>query len=102
MNVKGILHKRHDNLEKLPHSCATRDDFQKRPIIIVKGQTGFYSAQHLKTDEDIARYNEERGVEPHHVEAMRMGSLYGWHTQGADADYWKTQIATGAASGDSS
>jgi hypothetical protein len=72
----------------LPATCATRLLTSREPIIIKRGEEGYYLAKSLKTDEDIEAYNREMGANLAHVKAMELGSLCGWNSPGADPDRW--------------
>lgn len=69
---------------RLPKFCATRN-LTGEPAIIKRGEPGYYRGEALsiETDEDIARFNEERGITPGMVEAMVVGSMFGWDCPGA-------------------
>jgi hypothetical protein len=36
---------------------------------------------------DPERFNEEHGISPAQVEAMQIGSMFGWDCPGADPDH---------------
>jgi hypothetical protein len=70
---------------RLPGFAALRDMTDNQPIIVKRGESGFWpgSTMALVTDEDIARFNSDHGATPGMVRAMHFGSMFGWETPGA-------------------
>ena len=62
----------------LPAFCMSRLHSTGEPILIKRGETGFYPS-----DFDPDEFNESRGITPAQVAAMEMGSMFGWHVPGA-------------------
>ena len=91
------------NLAKLPERCYLVNPLDgtfctDAPVIcLVAGESGFYpihptlgnSPEYLA--ECVARWNEKYSVQSWHIEAMQIGSCFGWEVPGADADYWQAQ-----------
>ena len=65
----------------LPDSCATRNLADDLPIMIMQGQSGYVP---LPSDFDIDGYNTRRNVTPAQIEAMIIGSMFGWQVPGAN------------------
>ena len=68
-------------LSLLPERCASRLQETGQPIVIVRGERGYYP---MGTDFDVDAYNKARGITAAQVEAMVAGSMFGWDTPGAD------------------
>lgn len=70
---------------RLPEFCATRLNTDNSPIILRRGETGYWPGSYLSIvdDEDIAHFNEKHGASAGAVKAMEFGSMFGWHTPGA-------------------
>jgi hypothetical protein len=71
-------------LEKLPVECGSRDLKTDAPILIRRGVMGFWP---MPPRFDPDRFNEEHGISPAQVEAMQIGSMFGWDCPGADPDH---------------
>ena len=68
-------------LDDLPPICALTCLETSQVILVKKGETGYWPAPvWLQPDE----WNAEQGITPEQVEAMRFGSLFGFHVPGAD------------------
>lgn len=74
----------------LPEVCATRDRVTKRPILIVRGEPGYYAAP---ADTDPDGFNQRRGITEAQVQAMECGSMWGWDVPGADPATWERLTA---------
>lgn len=71
------------NVSKLPPMCAAYLVADMSPIMIKAGEIGYYPAPPKL---DVRSWNERRGVEPWHVNAMMAGSVFGWEIPAADCD----------------
>jgi hypothetical protein len=80
-------------LQKLPELCAALHPSDGSKIVIRRGVPG-YTHAHPRIDVD--EFNREEGVTPAQVEAMLVGSLFGWHVPGADPDKYTPPVAAGA------
>ena len=69
-------------LERLPPMCAANHPTDNRPIIIKRGESGFYDC--LRPDFDVASFNARHGVTVAQREAMEIGSMFGWHVPGVE------------------
>ena len=67
-------------LADLPKLCALRNLTDGKPIIVKRGETGYWPAPNIDPD----AFNARRGITPAQVEAMRIGSMFGFHVPGAD------------------
>jgi len=72
------------NLAKLPAQCAARSPTTGKPILIVAGELGFHPIS--PDDFDVEEFNRKSGVTPAQVEAMLVGSMFGFDAPGADPD----------------
>lgn len=73
----------HERLSKLPPVCASRLPGTGEVILIERGSSGYYHGQGgLDPDE----FNEAIGATPAQVQAMEVGSMFGWELPGADPD----------------
>jgi hypothetical protein len=70
-------------LEKLPEICAARLPSDQSPILLHRGVPGYTP---WKPSFDVDGYNSRKGITPAQVEAMLVGSMFGWHVPGADPD----------------
>lgn len=75
------------NLHKLPKFCVARLKRSHNPsddslILIKRGESGYWPAGGFTED-----YNERRGITKDQVEAMLIGSMFGWDVPGADPDW---------------
>jgi hypothetical protein len=75
----------------LPEQCAARENGTGAPIMIRRGDSGFYPI--ANTEFDVVLYNQRKGVTAAQVEAMIVGSMFGWHVPGADPAKCDGQIA---------
>lgn len=72
-----------ETLQKLPEQCAATNSVNGEPIIIKRGVSGYYRAPiNLIPDE----YNRRHNITAAQVEAMEIGSMFGWEVPGADPD----------------
>lgn len=80
-------------LQKLPKRCFVGPTAAKKLAINVgycidRGVPGYTPLESL-TDAMADRFNTREGAEPHHIEAMQVGSMFGWHVPGANPDEYK-------------
>ncbi len=75
------------NLSKLPTFCYTKHPETKEPIRIFRGEEGFYPA--AKDGVDVDEINGVLGITHEQEMAMLSGSMFGWHTEGADPETWE-------------
>jgi len=81
----------HDVLEvlkKLPPMCAAKMPGTGEPILIKRGEMGYYGRN---PNFDVDAYNKERGITRYQVEAMLVGSMFGWEVPGADPDLYERE-----------
>lgn len=74
--------------KRLPNFCALMDTATGEPIIVKKGESGFWpgSAMALTDEADIARFNSDHSATPGMVRAMHFGSMFGWEVPGAQLE----------------
>lgn len=70
------------NLAKLPEVCAAKNNATGETIIIKRGKSGYWPNPHI----DMDTFNADRGITARQVAAMKSGSMFGFHTPGADPD----------------
>jgi hypothetical protein len=63
----------------IPAICYSRLLEDDSPIMIKRGETGYWPAPGIDVDAE----NERLGVTPNQREAMTMGSMFGWGVPGA-------------------
>ncbi len=68
---------------KLPVACAARNPTNNKPIIIKRGERGYFPAAE---DLNIQMFNRRLNVTAAQVEAMLVGSMFGFDVPGADPD----------------
>lgn len=73
-----------ERLEKLPPMCASRLASTGEVILIERGSSGYY---HGQGDMDPDEFNLAAGITPAQVQAMEVGSMFGWDVPGADPDH---------------
>jgi hypothetical protein len=75
-------------INEVPQMCALKLNTTGEPIIIKRGEMGYYPGSRLGlyTDEDIAKFNKRYHADEFDVMAMEAGSMFGWSVPGADAD----------------
>ena len=74
---------------ELPETCMTTLQETGELIILRRGETGYYHAEWNTDDAAYNRHiaddhNRARGLTPAQVEAMRVGSMFGFAVPGAD------------------
>lgn len=77
------------NLVALPSMCATMHPTEDYPIIIKRGECGYFPAKLLRTSVDVKKFNDNFGITEEQVMAMSAGSMFGWQVPGAHPDAWK-------------
>lgn len=82
-------------LQKLPPESFSVLPTEPRLIGIHRGVPG-YTPLRLFESEQAAyemanRLNAEKGVDAAQAEAMKAGSMFGWHTPSADPDLYRTK-----------
>ena len=74
---------------ELPETCFATLPGEGKLIILKRGETGYYPSEwetgdKAKNQEIADSHNRSRGITPAQVEAMQIGSLCGFHVQGAN------------------
>lgn len=77
------------NLEQLPFECYALMPTDNTPVLIRKGEPGYYPISPRITKELAMEFNQRSGVTPAQVEAMLAGSMFGWNVPAASASYWE-------------
>lgn len=82
-----------ETLKKLPAECYSTLPSNPRQLIgIHRGVPGYTPLKIHDTtaqaDEQVERMNAARGVTAAQLEAMIIGSQFGWHVPGADPDLY--------------
>jgi hypothetical protein len=72
-----------DTLKKLPSMCAATDP-QGAPVLLKRGVAGYWP---LRPGFDVDGFNQRHGVTSRQVQAMEIGSIFGWDAPGADPDH---------------
>ena len=72
-----------DKFDRLPRVCMALAPGTNEPVRIVRGVEGKFE---VSPKTDVARFNKERGITEHQVDAMLAGSMFGWHCPGADPE----------------
>ena len=73
------------NLNALPTMCLVNHPTEAEIVAIYKGQSGYYST----CVEDVEIANKAMNITPEQVQAMLIGSMFGWHVKGAHPDSHK-------------
>ena len=71
--------------ETLPAMCATLLPTTLEPVVIKRGEAGYWPLPEGMT---VERINEIFAAGPCHIAAMEIGSLFGWHVPGADPAHY--------------
>jgi hypothetical protein len=72
-----------DKFDRLPRVCLAHTPGTNEKVRIVRGVEGKYW---VHPNSDVERFNSERGITKHQVEAMLIGSMFGWESPGADPE----------------
>jgi hypothetical protein len=85
--------------KRLPQFAAVKDSATGKPIIVKKGESGYWpgSVMELHNDEDIERFNRDHKVTPGMAEAMHFGSCFGWDVPGATLEAGEDMAARKAS-----
>ena len=70
---------------KLPQSCALIHIATGGPVVIHRGESGFYQ---MPDDFNVGEYNISKGATIPQVKAMEAGSMFGWDCPAADPANW--------------
>lgn len=76
-----------ENLKKLPEKCFATLRATGEVIAITRGEIGYAPIRNLVAM-DIDKVNAGMGCNKAQKEAMIVGSMFGWHVPGADADMY--------------
>ncbi|MET3436027.1 hypothetical protein [Sphingomonas sp. 1185] len=71
----------------LPEMCAVLSPITHQPIVIERGHAGHWP---LPDDMTIERINAVFKAAPPQIEAMLVGSMFGWDVPGADPSRYDT------------
>lgn len=78
-----------NNPNTLPLIAATHLDSDNSLVFVKLGHEGYWPAEALGiTDPDLTaeKWNTAHGITPAQAEAMKAGSMWGWHTKAANPD----------------
>ena len=78
-----------DTLKKLPERCLAKHPTDGSTILIQRGVAGYWPFP----GRDVDAYNARHGITPALVEAMQIGSMFGWDVPGADPDAWDKPLS---------
>lgn len=70
-----------EKMADLPELCAAKLPSDNSPIMIKRGEDGYYPAAR---DLDVDAFNARLDISRAQVEAMLAGSMFGWECPGAD------------------
>ena len=86
------------SLAKLPPQCFASLPSSRRPrtVLIVRGVPGYTDMDTGITVHDLNAALPKPPT-PEQVEAMLVGSMFGWHVPGADPDVVRERSAAGTA-----
>ena len=80
----------------LPELCMSRLPADGRPILILRGEAGYYEITPREKGErpmTPEQFNKANGITEAQLSAMRVGSLFGWNVPGADPATWEKRLA---------
>lgn len=81
------------NLAALPDLCVVAHPQNDDPVIIKRGEDGFYPITYSDLSPDqAANFNASVGVTREQERAMLTGSMFGWDTPGADPAYYEYEV----------
>lgn len=72
-------------VKELPDFCYSELKSTGELIIIKNGEKGYYPSDYMG---DADTLNQRMGVSKGQRKAMDMGSMFGWHTKGAEPSNW--------------
>jgi len=94
--LNGKLKERFERLPEFCYSVIAGNAPGKRIGIIKRGEAGYYltdfdspTAPKDLIEQVVAEQNRKMGVKPSQVEAMEIGSCFGWDVPGADPEKYK-------------
>ena len=64
---------------RLPQTCAAFHPCDRRPILLKRGERGYWDVPNIDPD----GYNARRMITHEEKEAMEIGSVFGFHVRGA-------------------
>ncbi len=78
---------------ELPDTCFATLPGTGDLIILKRGETGYYRSDWNTSDADENRsiaeiHNQRRGITPAQVEAMKVGSMFGFHVPGTSPQFY--------------
>jgi hypothetical protein len=73
-----------ETLKKLPEICASRHPTTGEAVLLRRGSIGYWPAGRIDPD----KFNERHGVTAAQLEAMEIGSHFGFDVPGADPDQY--------------
>lgn len=76
-------------LAKLPEMCAIRNAATGDPIMIKRGELGYYPI--TSPNFDVDGFNQRRGITRAQVRAMEIGSMFGWDVPGVEHELLSTE-----------
>ncbi|MDF0491457.1 hypothetical protein PX699_16770 [Sphingobium sp. H39-3-25] len=82
-SILDAAERRLANLAKLPEMCAAHLPGTDEPIVIKRGEKGYWPMPDGMTIEAI---NATFDATPAQITAMQAGSMFGWDVPGADPD----------------
>lgn len=89
------------NTSKLPELCYDVNDVTGEPIVLKRGEVGYYAtgwpAAHA--EEVVASKNAGLGVTPEQRQAMKAGSIFGFHLEIADPDRYTPEAVAARKAG---
>lgn len=71
-------------LNELPKECAARKPGSSEPILLKRGQKGYWPFPAIKSEEQLQEFNDRRNVTGAQLEAMICGSVFGFDCPAAD------------------
>jgi len=77
------VRRRLDDLAKLPDMCACLHPETGVPIIIKRGEPGYWP---MPTSFTVEKLNADFDATPARIAAMQAAAMFGWHVPAADPD----------------
>lgn len=77
-------------MNKLPELAYVLNKTDNKIIIVKRGELGYYEAKDTK-GASIDELNSSIGVTKQQARAMYMGSMFGWHVDGANPDIYDSE-----------
>ncbi len=74
------------NLGNLPRTAASWHPSENHAILIKLGEPGYLPFPALKTKESVEAFNSRNKITVQQLQAMEIGSMFGWHVPGADPE----------------